>query len=230
MYFDGLSYRRTAENIGEYFGRSTNAVTVYRWVQEQTKRTSDVVQDFKVDTGPEWVAEELQVRVRGQKYWLFNVMDSDTRFILAAYLPPEHTTQAAATVLAMARERSANPPQRVKTDGLKSYQKGVRTAFPVHPVRHVVSQCIRAEINNNLSERLQGHVPRPGQDRCGRSKSERVASRIRTDWCSITTTSGHTADWTTNDRPKPPELPYRSRRGATLQGCIRPACLYAGRF
>ena len=40
MYFDGLSYRRTAENIGEYFGRSANVATVYRWVQEQTKRAS----------------------------------------------------------------------------------------------------------------------------------------------------------------------------------------------
>ncbi len=32
----------------------------------------------------------------------------------------------------------------------------VKTAFPITPVKHVISQCIRAEINNNLSERLQG--------------------------------------------------------------------------
>ena len=31
MYFDGLSYRRTAENIGQYFGRDTTQVTVYCW-------------------------------------------------------------------------------------------------------------------------------------------------------------------------------------------------------
>ena len=32
----------------------------------------------------------------------------------------------------------------------------MRRAFPTHPVKHVVSQGIRAVINNNLSERLQG--------------------------------------------------------------------------
>ena len=30
MYYDGISYRRTAENIGDYFGRETTPMTVYR--------------------------------------------------------------------------------------------------------------------------------------------------------------------------------------------------------
>ena len=83
-------------------------------------------------------------------------MDSKTRFVLAAYLSRERTTRAAATAMAMARERTANAPREIKTDGLPSYQKGVKTAFPTHPVKHVVSKGIRAEINKNLSEWLQG--------------------------------------------------------------------------
>lgn len=156
MYFDGLSYRRVAENIGEHMGRETNAVTVMRWVQEQTKRAKDVVESSQVKTGSEWVADELAVKVGGRQYWLFNVMDSKSRFVLAAYLSPERTTRAAATTLSLARERSENPPKTIKTDGLASYQEAVRQAFRVHPVKHVVSEGIRAKINNNLSERLQG--------------------------------------------------------------------------
>ena len=156
MYFDGLSYRRAAENVGDYFGRPTTGVTVYRWVRQETQKANDIVKDVKVETGPEWVADEMQVKVGGEKYWLFNVMDSQTRFVLSAYLSKERTTRAAATALALARERAANPPKVVKTDGLKSYQQGVKTAFPVYPVEHVVSQGIRAQINNNMSERLQG--------------------------------------------------------------------------
>ena len=156
MYFDGISYRRTAENIGDYFGRPTTAVTVFRWVKDQTARAKEIVEETKIDTGPEWVADELQVSVGGEKYWLFNVMDAESRVILSAYLSPERTTRAAATALSLARERAANAPKEIKTDGLASYQQGVRIAFPVHPVTHVVSQGIRATINNNLSERLQG--------------------------------------------------------------------------
>ena len=156
MYFDGLSYRKSAENVETYFGRPTNAATVYRWVRELTGQANGAIGESKVEAGPEWVADEMQVTIGGEKHWLFNVMDSKTRFVLSAYLSRERTTRAASTALALAREHAANPPQVVKTDDLKSYQQGIRTAFPVSPVRHVVSQRIRAEINNNMSERLQG--------------------------------------------------------------------------
>ena len=156
MYFDGLSYRRVAENIGDYFHRPTNATTVYRWVRDNTARLKEVVEATPVDTGPEWVDDELQVRLGGEKYWIFNVMHSKTRFVFAAYLSRERTTRAAATAMAMARQRADNAPEKIKTDGLRSYQQGVKTAFPNNPVTHVVSKGIRAEINNNLSERLQG--------------------------------------------------------------------------
>ena len=39
----------------------------------------------------------MVVNVGGKKYWLFNVMDSKTRFLLAAYLSPVRTARAAAT-------------------------------------------------------------------------------------------------------------------------------------
>ena len=156
MYFDGLSYRRVAENIEEYFGRKTDPSTVFRWVHQQTARALDLIEDTQVHTGDEWVADEHTVRVGGHKYWLFNIMDSDTRFVLAAYLSPVRTKRAAATALNLARERSANTPQVLKTDGLTAYPSAIKNAFPTRPVKHVVSQGIRAVINNNLSERLQG--------------------------------------------------------------------------
>ena len=113
---------------------------------------------MKVDTGRVWVADEVAVKVGGKNYWLFNVMDSQTRFLLAAYLSPTRTTRDAATALAMARQRSNNPPVAVKTDGLASYQDAMSRAFPTHRVRHVVSKGVKADINNNLSERLQGTI------------------------------------------------------------------------
>ena len=63
-----------------------------------------------------------------------------------------------ATALALARERADNPPRQIKTDGLRSYRDAVPRAFPTRPVKPDVSQGIRAEINNNLSERLQGTI------------------------------------------------------------------------
>ena len=78
MYFDGLSYRRTAGNMDQFFGRDTGSTSVYRWVRELTEKADEVLRPMKVDTGRVWVADEVVVRVGGKNYWLFNVMDSGT--------------------------------------------------------------------------------------------------------------------------------------------------------
>ena len=156
MYYDGVSYRRAAENIGDYFQRPTDASSVYRWVRGQTRKAKELVEDAPVKAGSEWVADEIAVKVGGEQYWIFNVMDSKTRFVLAAHLSKERTARAAATALSMARERAVDAPRTVKTDGLRSYRRAVQNSFPLWDVKHVVSQGIRAEINNNMSERLQG--------------------------------------------------------------------------
>ena len=158
IYFGGHSYRRTADNIGEYFGKDTNTATVYRWVRDLSKKADDVLRPMKVDAGRVRVADEVVVRIGVKNYWLFNVMDSDTRFLLSAYLSPTRTKRAAAMAMAMARRRSNNPPVAVKTDGLASYQDAMPRAFPTHRVRHVISKGVKADINNNLSERLQGTI------------------------------------------------------------------------
>ena len=146
---------RTAENMEKYFGRETGQMSVCRWVRELSGKSDEILRPMKVNTGDSWVADEMVVNVGCKKYWLFNVMDSETRFVLAAYLSPVRTSRAAATALSLARERAENHPAEIKTDGLKSYREALPRAFPTRPVKHIVSKGIRAEINN-MSERLQG--------------------------------------------------------------------------
>ena len=51
MYFDGLSYRRVAENVEEYFGRKTNPATVIRWVHDFADRAHEIVSGFRCISG-----------------------------------------------------------------------------------------------------------------------------------------------------------------------------------
>ena len=142
----------------QYFGRETTQISIYRWVRELTAKADSILKPMKVDAGDEWVADEVVVSVGGKNYWLFNVMDSDNRFMLAEYLSPTRTARAAATALALARERAQSPPEQIKTDGLPSYRRAMPRVFPARKAEHGVSKGIRAEINNNLSERLQGTI------------------------------------------------------------------------
>ena len=103
MYFDSVSYRKTAQNMKQYFGRETAPMTIYGWIRDLTAKADSALKPMKVNAGDVWVADEVVVNVGGNKYWLFNVMDSDSRFLLAAYLSPTRTKRAASTALALAR-------------------------------------------------------------------------------------------------------------------------------
>ena len=157
LFYSGMSYKQIGETMADAFDiPEPSKSNIYAWVKEYTDLATAAMEDYPAQVGKEWVADEMVVNVGGRNYWLFNVMDADTRFVLAAYLTPDRNTRAARTALALARERSATHPEVLKTDGLRSYRQALPRAFPTRKVQHTVSKGIRAQINNNLSERLQG--------------------------------------------------------------------------
>lgn len=157
MFYSGLSYKQIAETMADAFDiPEPSKATVYEWVRDYTDEASRILEhpDFKAQTGDEWVADEMQVVVGGEKYWNWNVMDAKTRFILASYLSKHRGLRDAETVMEMASEVAEKHPKTIKTDRLGSYPNAINLVFPY--TKHVQSDGIRALINNNLSERLQG--------------------------------------------------------------------------
>ena len=155
-FYSGMSYKQIAENMTEVHDiPEPSKRTIYRWVKEYTQDALREMDNHKAQTGDSWVADEMQVTVGGRKYWNWNVMDSKTRYILASHLSRRRDTRAATTVMRKAQKAAANTPKTVKTDKLKSYIGAIEDVWG-GDVKHVQSEGIRAELNNNLSERLQG--------------------------------------------------------------------------
>ena len=156
MYFDGLSFKRISENLADMFDiPEPSKATVFEWVSDYTELAKREMENHKARTGPEWVADEMVLKVGGKKMWHWNIMDSDTRYVLASYLSPHRDETAAVEVMRRAKNAAANLPKRIKTDKLKSYPGAIDWVFGGE-VQHIQSEGLASEINNNLSERLQG--------------------------------------------------------------------------
>ena len=156
MFYNGMSYKQIAENMEDMFDiTEPSKATIYEWVKDYTDRALDAMKGHKARTGDEWVADEMMVRVGGEKYWLWNVMDSKTRYILAAHLSKRRDASAARAVMRKAAMNADGLPKTIKTDRLKSYIPAIEDEFGAD-VKHVQSDGITALVHNNLSERLQG--------------------------------------------------------------------------
>ena len=122
--------------------------------RKSNKRSlTKAMKDHKADVGDSWVADEMQVNVGGEKIWNWNVMDEKTRYVLASHLSRTPTAGSMRKVINEALAAANSPPKTIKTDKLRSYS----AAMGDHPnIKHTQSQGMRSELNNNLSERLQG--------------------------------------------------------------------------
>ena len=155
LFYSGMSHKQIAEAMADAFNiPEPSKATIYEWQRDYTDEAVEEMKKYPAKVGDSWVADEMQVTVGGEKMWNWNVMDEDTRYILASHLSKERNMKAAETVMEKAASASATEPKTIKTDRLRNYPNAINLVFP--NTKHVQSNGMRAEINNNLSERLQG--------------------------------------------------------------------------
>ena len=155
MFYSGMSYKQIAEDIEQTFDvKEPSKSTIYEWVRDYTRKAVDEMEAHPAHTSGDWVADEMMVWVGGEKYWNWNIMDSETRYILASHLSKNRDTRAATAVMKKAAKASAEPPKTIKTDKWRAYNRAIANVFP--DAEHIKSEGLTAELNNNQSERLQG--------------------------------------------------------------------------
>lgn len=157
-YYNGMSYRgiaHTFEDLAEY---DLPKSTIYRWVLKYSRLVNDYVLSLHPELSDVWLADETMIDIWGQKYWFWDIIDSESRFLIASHLSKTRTTKDATKLFYMARLRSKTRPKMVITDRLWSYQKAFNNVFysnlPQRRVTHLKSKGFNAVPNTNLIERF----------------------------------------------------------------------------
>jgi len=161
LYFKGLSMRKVAEHISNFYNVSAHYSTVYWWI----KRYAQLIYDFTVNLEPElsgsWYADEMCIKVGGKWRWLWNVMDQDTRLLIASVVSSEREVEDARRAFKEARRFAKSKPYEVITDGLHAYEEAVTefwSRFKDERTEHKRHVRLCGDLTTNLNERLQGTV------------------------------------------------------------------------
>lgn len=163
LYFRGMSVRKVAEHFRQVHGLKLSHVTVYKWVVHFGRLAAAWMDAQGAATGDKWHVDETVVSVNGNRHYVWNVLDAETRFLLATTVSRDRSVAETREPLRRAKEIAGTRPKQILTDGMKAYPRAISKEFGNNygpggkshsPYRRVPS--IRAPESNNLVERLHG--------------------------------------------------------------------------
>lgn len=99
----------------------------------------------------EWHMDETIININGQKYYLWLIVDSETRFALGFHLSPHRSSSEAFALLNSVKK--LGKPNALVSDRYKAYNVPAKTIFKA---RHIRVNSFQDDITNNLIEALNG--------------------------------------------------------------------------
>ncbi|MEM2912409.1 MAG: IS6 family transposase [Candidatus Bathyarchaeia archaeon] len=163
LYFKGISYRKIVDHLKQFYGLKISHVALIKWIRKYVQLMKAYVDSFTPQTSGIWHTDEMTISLKENKQmdWLWNLMDNDTRFLLASQLSQKREIEDAREVFAEAKALAKTMPSFVVTDGLRAYQDAFNKEFFTlrNPrTMHVRLAGLRKENNNNIIERLHGTI------------------------------------------------------------------------
>jgi len=161
LYFKGLSLRKIQQHLKQVYGFDVNYATISRWIKKFMKMINEYVETVQPKNISEaWHSDEQMIKSKGKWIWCWNVIDEETRFLLANNVTNGRFEKDARNVLRKAKETSKTKPEFVITDGLQSYRGAIKKEFYTQKgmrTEHLRANSFRkGAITNNLVERYHG--------------------------------------------------------------------------
>jgi transposase-like protein len=150
-YYDGLSFGDIARHLTES-GNPVNESTVYRWIISYTVKALNYFDKLQPKVSDTWICDETVLKIAGHNVWFWDVLDEDTRFLLASHLSDTRGIHDVMTVMHRAQKKAGKNPHFIISDSLPAYPDGIERIFGAES-HHIQMKGITHEININLIER-----------------------------------------------------------------------------
>ena len=182
-YYNGMSLKNISQTFDDLSGVYVSRPTIWNWIIKYSKVANQYVLSLKPELSDTWIADETMIPLWGKKYWFWDIIDTDTRFLIASHLSKVRTTKDATKLFYMAKLRSKTRPTSVRTDRLHAYLKAFNKVFysnrPERKVEHLQSQGFGSKTNINLVERFHGSLKQ--RTKVMRDLKSRKSARIILD-------------------------------------------------
>jgi transposase-like protein len=129
MYYRGMSVADISAQLKADKGYHPSKSVVFKWIDKHTDNAVNHFAKYKPNVGDVWVADETVIDLDGKDVWLWDVIDTKTRFLLASKLSYSRNMSDAKTLFELAKERAGKCPHEILTDKLPSYPDAIFEVF-----------------------------------------------------------------------------------------------------
>lgn len=150
-YYSGMSINDIRRRIKQEKGYYPAQSSVYQWIEKFTDKAVNHFDRYRPKVGDVWIADETLLNLDGKDIWLWDVIDSDTRFLLATKMSFTRNIVDAEILFELAKNRAGKEPKVVITDKLRAYPEGIRQALS--NTYHIQSRPFTSEDSTNKIER-----------------------------------------------------------------------------
>lgn len=153
QYYGGMSLKELRRQFEQQHQESLSRSSFDRWLAKFSRIAVDEARKYHPKVGSTWLADECVLKIGGRNIWCWDIIDSDTRFLLATHLSPTRTTQDAKRLMDKAEAVACKTPKVVITDALRAYIDGIEQAYG-SGTKHIQSKPFTtADLSTNKIER-----------------------------------------------------------------------------
>ncbi len=151
MYWEGMPVDAIRRNLYILCNNYPSHSTIYEWINRFASKAKDEAKNYRPKVGNEWIAKEMIIKVKGKNFWIIDIIDPDTRFILATKLSKYHKIDDIKQLMEAARDVARKMPERVLTNGWKGYRDGIELAYGAES-KHIQIKTLSDQLDVELKE------------------------------------------------------------------------------
>ena len=164
MVYAGMSTRKAVTALRKA-GCVVSHVTVQRWAEGFGGMMESYLDHILPQVGEEWRTDEVYVRMRGERKYLFAMLDSETRYWIAKMVAAHKGTDDVRPMFRKAKKVAGKVPSKLISDGAGNFAEAHRDEYAPRNFlwkdsAHESHIRMDGDTNNNQMESFNGNTIR----------------------------------------------------------------------
>ena len=163
LYFNGESSRKVAQSL-TLTGIKVSYKTIQRWNKKYVDLMDKYLDKITPQVGESWRTDELYLKIKGDRKYLFAMLDSETRFWLVQMVSEHKGNDDVSPMFRNAKRKAKKVPTVLISDGAANFHHAWKDQYRAKNFLHKETEHhhvhFKGDTNNNQMESFNGNTLR----------------------------------------------------------------------